>query len=59
MDGIKTCELCKKSALELFRISKQMHGAWRLLHVCGECKAEHERELELTRENFRRQFGEK
>lgn len=55
--GLLKCNLCHKYSKLLFIIDKQIGGEYRRLQVCGGCKKEHERELEMTRENFRRQFG--
>jgi hypothetical protein len=50
------CELCGKYG-EVTKISKQIGGSFHWKFVCPECEAAHEHELELTRENFRRQYG--
>ena len=39
-------------------IHKQVGGVFKRMLVCTECLREYEKELETTRENFRRQFGE-
>jgi len=51
------CELCGIYG-EVEIIDKQFKGEFKRIHVCPKCKKEHERELELTRQNFKRQFGE-
>lgn len=56
--GLLKCNLCHKYAAAQFVIDRQIGGEYRRLHVCGECKKEHERELAMTRENFQRQFGD-
>jgi predicted amidophosphoribosyltransferase len=57
---INYCDECQKviPSDELKRIHKQ-HGL-RMLpeYVCPECYEKHEKELELTRQNFQAQFGE-
>ena len=52
------CGLCGEYG-EVESIDKQIKGEFRHIFVCPTCKEQHERELEMTRENFRRQFGEK
>lgn len=52
------CNLCHKFSPVQFVIDKQIGGEYRRLHVCSDCKAQHERDLAMTRENFRRQFGD-
>lgn len=51
------CGLCGTYG-EVEVIYKQIKGEFKRIFVCPVCKEEHERELELTRQNFRRQFGE-
>ena len=55
------CQICQKSFSQeqLFKISKQISGDFRLLNVCPDCKKKHEEDLERTRQNFQAQFGEK
>lgn len=53
------CDYCKKGTHHTTCIHKQIAGETRVLFVCDDCKAQHEKELEMTRENFQRQFGEK
>lgn len=52
------CELCGKLAMEMFQIHKQIGGEFKRVCVCPKCLEQHNRELEMTRENFRRQFGD-
>ena len=40
-------------------ISKQTPYGFMRMKVCDKCNAEHERNLEMLRQNFQRQFGEK
>lgn len=54
----KYCAVCSER-LATKIISKQIHGEWHRLMVCEECGEKHERELEMTRSNFKIQFGEK
>ena len=56
--GLLKCNLCHEPSKLLFIIDKQIGGEYRRLQVCCECKKEHERTLAMTRENFRRQFGD-
>lgn len=55
---LNVCKLCGTYG-EVEIIDKQIKGEFNIICVCPKCKKEHERELELTRQNFRRQFGEK
>lgn len=52
------CEMCGKVTSRLVWISKQWHGDFKKMFVCQECLEKHKRELEMTRENFYRQFGD-
>lgn len=53
------CELCHGTTFALIPISKQLRGHYRNLLVCPACKEQHERELEMCRQNFQRQFGDR
>lgn len=55
------CQECQNSfsSDELFTIAKQVGGQTKLLRVCVDCKEKHEKDLELSRQNFQAQFGEK
>lgn len=51
------CDLCGKlSGLTL--IHKQIGGAFHRKMVCKKCYDEHQKELEMCRQNFQRQFGD-
>lgn len=52
------CEICGELYPSLTRIYKQLHGEYKWYDVCPVCAKQHERDLEMCRENFRRQFGE-
>lgn len=52
------CALCNKESNSLTTIDKQLHGEFKRLSVCDDCKKQHERDLEMTRQNFYRQFGQ-
>ena len=52
------CELCGTGDV-LYRISKQIGGAFYLKDVCKSCYYEHQKELEMTRKNFQVQFGDR
>jgi superfamily II helicase len=52
-----SCEICGKWDW-LENIYEQVGGKYHNFDVCPDCAKEHERELELTRQNFQRQFGE-
>ena len=52
------CEDCGKVVdYKLRIIDKQIAGEFKRLHVCVECYITHQKNLEMTRENFQRQFG--
>ena len=53
------CEECKSWVPHRTLINKQIAGEYDTRWVCDECLKKHERELELTRQNFQAQFGEK
>lgn len=55
------CQECQTSVPknQLFLTSKQIGGETKMLRVCPACKKKHEEELEMTRQNFQTQFGEK
>ena len=54
------CEDCGKVVdYKLRIIDKQIAGSFKRLHVCIECYIAHQKYLEMTRENFRRQFGDR
>ena len=55
------CGNCGKLLINetTYVIYKQVGGEWLKLYVCEDCLREYQRELAQTRENFRRQFGEK
>ena len=59
------CELCGYDPVEngqphgLFSITKQIGGKFKLVSVCKACYEQHVKELELNRQNFNDQFGEK
>ena len=46
-----------KSCGYLQIISKQIGGKYHRFEVCHDCAKEHEKILELTRQNYQRQFG--
>lgn len=58
---INYCDECQKvtPSDELKLIYKQRGNESHAMYVCPECAKKHERELELTRQNFQDQFGEK
>lgn len=62
MDLIKRnpghCMACDGLAMTQFLIYEQLGGEFKTMYVCNRCRMEHEKRLEMTRENFRRQFGE-
>ena len=55
------CQECQNSFPQdqLFLVSKQIGGETKMRRVCPACKKKHEKELEMTRQNFQAQFGEK
>lgn len=55
------CQECQGSFPldQLFLIYKQIGGKTRMRRVCPACKKKHDEELEMTRQNFQAQFGEK
>lgn len=56
---VHKCEVCGKQTDEIYTVSKQIKREFKLLHVCPDCRDEHEALLESLRSNFRIQFGEK
>lgn len=55
------CQECQNSfpAEQLSTIYKQIAGETKSLRVCLDCRDKHEKELEMSRQNFQAQFGEK
>lgn len=58
-NNMRQCEECKSWVPHRTLINKQIAGKYDTRWVCDECLKKHERELELTRQNFQAQFGEK
>ena len=56
-NGGTRCGMCGRSTSRLTTINKQLGGEFKRRFVCSDCLEQHKRELEMTRENFRRQFG--
>lgn len=52
------CDICKKYG-RVFNVFKQWHGEVKSMGLCSECKKEHEKDLEMCRKNFQRQFGDR
>lgn len=50
------CDVCGIRA-SLEPVYTQIKGEWQHIFLCSGCKAAHERELAMNRENFQRQFG--
>lgn len=55
------CQECQNSfpVEQLSTIYKQVAGETKPLRVCPDCREKHEKDLELSRQNFQAQFGEK
>lgn len=51
------CDLCAKLS-PLTPISKQIGGTFHRKMVCKDCYEKHQKLLEMTRQNFQRQFGD-
>lgn len=51
-----SCEICGQWN-NLEPITKQVGGKYHKFDVCPKCAKEHERKLEMTRQNFQMQFG--